>query len=288
MSKKVRAYVVDIALIVFACALYSLVFDLFLEPNQMNGGGVSGLAMVISSMTGALPTGTITLLINLPLFLAGFRRIGKKFFFESLLGTAALSFFLDLFQGLPTPVTDPLLAALYGGAGIGVACGLILARGASTGGTDILMRLMKRRFRNVSAGKLMMAIDLAVIIITGIAFRDVNKTLYSTVTLVISSKLLDSVVYGFDYSKVALIISDRYEKILPIINEKLDRGTTLLRGEGGFTREEKRVILCAIKRQQLAELKELVAEADPNAFIILQEAHQILGEGFGYYSKDSL
>ena len=164
----------------------------------------------------------------------------------------------------------------------------MLSRGGSSGGVDIMIRLLKQKFRNLSAGKLMLSIDVVIIAITGIAFQDLNKALYSMVALYVSSIVLDGVVYGFDYSKVAIIISDDYEAIAAMLTTKLSRGVTLLQGQGAYTGSEKRVILCAIKRQQMAELKEAVIQIDPKAFIILQEAHQILGDGFDRYSKDAL
>ncbi len=288
MKKRICALLLDWFLIAIGGAVFAFGFALFLQPNRINGGGVSGLAMVFCTLTQLSSTGVVTMVINIPLFIAGYRRLGRRFFFGTLVGTISSSLLIDVFALLPTPQTEPLLAALYGGVITGFGLGLMLARGGSSGGGDILMRLLKLKFRNLSAGRLMLIIDIVVIALTGFAFRDLNKVLYSTVTLYVSSIVLDSVVYGFDYSKVALVISDHYEQISQALTTKLERGVTLLTGEGGYTGAPKKVVLCAIKRHQLAELKELVTEIDPNAFIILQEAHQILGDGFDRYSKDAL
>lgn len=196
---------------------------------------------------------------------------------------------IDLLEGiLPAMQTEPLLAAIYGGVLAGTGIGLVFAVGASTGGADIASRLIKRRLRNVQIGKIMLALDTVTVALTGLVYRDINNALYSVVTLYCSSKMIDMVVYGLDYSKVALIISDRYEEIAEAIEHKLSRGLTLLNGQGFYTKTEKKVILCALKRQQVAELKEIANSIDPNAFIILQEAHQVLGSGFKHYSKDDL
>ena len=152
--------------------------------------------------------------------------------------------------------------------------------GASTGGTDILAKLLRRRFRTLPLGRLMLAVDLAVITMTGIVYHDISKTLYSAVPLYVSSVVMDALIYGLDYSTVALIISDRFSAIIQAIEEKLDRGVTILDGHGGYSGAPKQVLLCAIRRKQVPQLKDLVREIDPDAFVILQEAHQVLGEGF--------
>jgi uncharacterized membrane-anchored protein YitT (DUF2179 family) len=283
-----EALVKDILMITFGSALYAFAFDLFLAPNEINGGGVSGAAMVICELTGLGSIGLISIIINIPLFVAGYHRLGRKFFFGSLLGMLVNSVMFDVFALIPAPQTEPLLGALYGGLIGGVGIGLVFRCGASTGGVDIAARLLKQRFRNMSMGHLMMAVDLVIVALTGLVYQDLNVILYCAVTLYVMSIALDGVVYSFEYSKVALIITDHHEDVAKNINEKLDRGATFLKGEGSYTRQEKTVVLCAVRRQQLAELKEAVAEVDPNAFVIVQEAHQVLGEGFERYSKDSL
>lgn len=269
-------------------ALFALGFDLFLLPHELNAGGVSGLAMVIRQWIPMVSVGIIQILLNLPLFLLGGLKIGKKFFAGSLLGMAASSLFIDLFSAIPIPKTEPLLGLLYGSLLCGAGIGAVFACGTSTGGSDILVRLLKLRFRNVPVGQICLCIDLAVAALTGLVFRDVTKTLYTAVAVFLTSKVMDAVIYRFDYSKVALIISAHYEQVSKAVGEKLGRGTTYLYGEGAYTGKETKVVLVAIKRQQLSELKEVVTDIDPDAFIIVQEAHQVLGDGFSRYSKDAL
>ena len=268
--------------------LFSLGFDLFLLPHELNAGGVSGLAMVIHKLVPFMSVGILQIIINLPLFLFGGLKIGKKFFVGSLLGMASSSLFIDLFATLPVPQSEPLLGLIYGSLLCGAGIGVVFASGTSTGGSDILVRLLKLRLRNVPVGQICLFIDLAVAVLTGIVFRDVTKTLYTGVTVFLTTKIMDAVIYRFDYSKVALIITSKYEEVAKTVGEKLSRGTTYLYGEGAYTGKQTKVVLIAIKRQQLAELKELVTDIDPNAFIILQEAHQVLGDGFSRYSKNSL
>ena len=269
-------------------AVYAIGFDLFLEPNQIGAGGVSGLALVIAYFLPVLSVGVLSLLINIPLFLAGYRFVGRRFFWGSLAGMAISSILIDLFAPFLTAQTEPLVGAIFGGGLVGVGCGIVLMQGASTGGTDIVARLMKYKFPNMSIGKLVMAADLVIAVITGIAFRDFTKTLYCCVALYISGEAMDAVVYRFDYSLVAVIVTDRSLEIRDAIDEKLDRGCTFLKGEGSYTGNAKNVVYCAVKRRQAAELKELVMELDPAAFLVLQEAHQVLGEGFERYSKNKL
>ena len=268
--------------------LFALGFDLFLLPHELNTGGVSGLSMVIHRLLPFASVGILQILINLPLFLLGGMKIGKKFFVGSLLGLASSSLFIDLFSTIPVPQTEPLLGLIYGSLLCGVGIGVVFAGGTSTGGSDILVRLLKLRFRNVPVGQICLYIDLCVAVLTGIVFRDVTKALYTGVAVFLTTKVMDAVIYRFDYSKVALIITGQYEAVAKAVGEKLSRGTTFLYGEGAYSGKQTKVVLTAVKRQQLSELKELVTDLDPDAFIIVQEAHQVLGDGFTRYSKHSL
>ena len=274
--------------IVLGCLLFALGFDLFLEPNALNAGGLSGLAMLLHHWLKIGTVGVITMLMNLPLFIIGGIKVGKKFFFGSLIGMLVLSVALDMLAVLPVPQVDPLLAALYGGVLCGLGLGVVFATGASTGGSDIVVRLLKRKLPNMPIGTINMCFDLTVAALTGLAFWDVSRALYSGVAIYVTGQVIDAVVYRFDYSKVAMIISDEHEAIAKVINEKLDRGATYLSGEGSYSHQPKQVILTVVKKQQIADLKRLVVEIDPDAFIVVQEAHQVLGEGFGQYSKESL
>lgn len=273
---------------VLGCGIFALGFDLFLIPNAMNTGGVSGLSMVLRKILGFGSVGVFQIVINIPLFLLAGLKIGRKFFWGSLLGMASSSVFIDLFSKLPVPNTEPLLGALYGGLLCGFGAGLVFSSGASTGGSDILVRLLKLRYRNVPVGQICLCIDLCVAVLTGIVFNDATKALYTGITVFVTSRVVDAVIYRFDYTKVVLIITSEYDRIAREVGDKLRRGTTFLYGQGAYSGKETKVVLTAVKRQQLAELKEMVTDIDPKAFIIVQEAHQVLGDGFARYSKDSL
>lgn len=274
--------------LVIGCAIFALGFNAFLAPHEINCGGLSGLAQVFVAWTDLGTVGLVAACMNVPLFIIGGKKIGKKFFFGSLVGMVSVSVFLDLFTVIPIPETDMILGALYGGLASGVGMGLVFLSGVSSGGTDIIVRLVKRKWPNFSIGRIALAMDLVVAILTGIVFNDFSKTLYSGITLYVTSAIVDAVIYSFDYSKVALVISPRYKEISDVIVQKLDRGVTLLDGHGYYSGRQTKVVLTAIKRHQVTDLKAMAAQIDPDAFIIIQEAHQVLGDGFGRYSKDSL
>lgn len=278
----------DMVRTLVGCVLFSLGFNLFLVPNGLNAGGISGLAMVVIRFTNLGTVGLLTALVNIPLFAIAGKKIGRKFFYYSLVGMLFNSLTIDTLALLPAPETEPLVGALYGGAICGLGLGIVFSAGASTGGSDIITRLLKLRYQNVPIGVITMVFDLSVAALTGLAFQDVSCMLYSGVSIFVSGRVMDTVVYSFDYSKVALIISREHETIAKAITERLGRGVTYLQGEGYYSRKDTKVVLTAIKRYQLAELKAMVAGIDPDAFIIVQEAHQVLGDGFSRYSKDAL
>lgn len=287
MKRRLNAAIFVIK-IVFGCALFALGFALFLAPNGLNAGGISGLAMILVDWTEFGTIGLLTMLMNLPLFAISGLKIGKKFVLGSLLGMISSSVLIDIFSILPVPGTEPLIGCIYGGLLCGIGLGIVFAEGASTGGSDIVVRLLKMKWQHIPIGSIAMGFDLLVVVLTGLRYWNIGLALYSGVAIFICGKVIDAVVYRFDYSKVVLIISDQHEAIAKVINDRLDRGVTYLDGEGYYSGNHKKVVLSAVKRQQIAELKQLVTEIDANAFIIVQEAHQVLGDGFSRYSKDSL
>lgn len=281
-----------VILTVVGSFIFGAGYAVFLGPNGLNAGGISGLSAVIVELLnpdgaiGFLKVGTLTILINLPLFAIGGLRIGKKFFFGSLIGMSLSSLVMDHISFVVQ--VEPLLAAVYGGVVTGVGVGLVFFAGTSTGGSDIVVRLVKLKAKNTNIGQIAMSFDIIVVILTGIVFGDITNALYTGITVFLCGKLMDAVVYGFDYSKTALIITKEYEKMPAAIDAKLGRGSTFLYSQGTYSRQDSKVILVAIYPKQIAELKDLVMAIDPNAFVILQDAHQVLGDGFAKHSKDSL
>ena len=273
---------------VLGSAVFALGFSLFLQPNDISSGGISGLAMVAVELLGVGSVGSVSILINMPLFILGGLKIGKRFFAGSLLGMLLSSLLIDAFALVPMPLVEPLMAALYGGVVCGLGLGFVFVCGSSTGGSDILVRLLKLKYRNVPIGQISMYFDAIVCVLTGLVFHDLTKALYTGVAVFVTGQVIDAVVYRFDYSKVALIVSKEYEPIAQAIGTKLDRGATFLHGEGSYSHKNTKVVLAVVKKQQVTELKELVMALDPDAFVIIQEAHQVLGDGFSRYSRNSL
>ena len=268
-------------------------YAIFLGPNDLNAGGISGLAAIIVQLVnpnGTIPlisVGTLTILINLPLFAIGGLKIGRRFFFGSLLGLGISSLAID-YLPIGLVLENPLLAALYGAVVTGFGLGLVFMSGTSTGGSDIVVRLVKLKARNTNIGVISMTFDVFVVFLTGLVFKHVENALYTGIAAFMCSKVIDMVVYGFDNTKTALIISREYEQVAKAINNKLRRGATYLYSQGTYSNADGKVILVAVYPRQVAELKEMVMQIDPKAFIIVQEAHQVLGENFATYSKESL
>lgn len=286
--KALRSSANLIAGTVLGSALFALGFSCFLLPNEISTGGISGVALILVELLGFGSVGALSIFINLPLFALAGLKVGRRFFLGSLLGMLVSSALIDLFAGVPMPHMETLVGALYGGTLCGLGLGMVFSSGASTGGSDIVVRLLKLRWRDIPIGQISMCFDAVVAVITGLVFRDLNKALYTGITVFLCGKVMDAVIYRFDYSKVALIITKEHQRIAEAISARLDRGATFLNGEGSFTHREMKVVLTAVKRQQITELKELVMEIDPDAFVIVQEAHQVLGDGFRRYRRDAL
>ena len=275
-------------MIALGCAIFALGFDLFLEPNGLTAGGISGIALIVIHLAPITTVGVATALMNFPLFFFGGKKIGIRFFVGSIIGTVFFSTFIDLFAGLPVIETEPLLAAIYGGVICGAGLGVVFVNNASTGGSDIVIRLLKMKYRNAPLGTISLVFDFVVCAATGLVFGDVSNMLYSLIAVFATSQMLDMVIYKFDFSRVAYIISKEHKRIADSINYDLRRGVTYLYAQGYYTGNDTKVILTAVKQGQLADLKDLVVAIDPNAFIIVQDAHQVLGDGFARHSHDSL
>ena len=280
---------VSFLVITLASAVYALGFVWCYEPNDIAFGGITGIAQIINHLLPIAPVGVTVIILNIPLFLLGWKLLGGKMLLGSLYAMFISSIFIDLF----TPLWDwqpmePFLATIFGGLTMGLSLGLIFQQGSTTGGTDLAARLLKLKLAWLPMGKLLMAVDLVVIVLVALAFRALDTMLYGLVALYISSIAMDGVLYGLDNAKVAYIISDHNEEISRSIVEDLDRGVTILHGQGAYTGTDKKVLLCAFKQREIASIKNLVKEIDPDAFLIVCPAHEVLGEGFRDYKKDDL
>ncbi len=285
LSRMVRDY----AWIALGSVLYSLSFDWFYVPNQIGFGGLTALGMILNHLSPAIPIGTVVLVLNIPIFILGWKFLGGHTLVSSLFAMAATSVLVDLIAAAYTfPPMDPMLAAVFGGVMLGVSLGMIFSRGATTGGTDLIARLLKLPFAWLPVGKLLMAVDLSMLLAVSIAFRSMESAMYGIISLYISTMVMDGVLYGMDRSKVAYIVTARPQEVAAEIDRQMDRGATFLHGEGSFSREEKLVLMCAFKQKQIVPLKALVHELDPEAFLIVCDAHEVLGQGFRRYQKNDI
>lgn len=278
----------EYGVITVGCAIYALSFNWFFQPNNISMGGFTGIAQIINHYLPVLPIGITSIVMNIPLFYVGVRKQGVKLLISSLYAMSVGSLMLDGLAAIHTfSPMEPLLACIYGGVLLGVSMGLMLTVGATTGGTELAARLLKYKLRNLSIGRLCLGIDVTVICLYALTFRSINNALYGIVAMYISSLAMDTVVYGSINAKIAYIISGHSGEVARRLLD-MDLGITLLDGRGGFSGDRKQVVLCAFKRSQFAVIKAAVTAIDPNAFIIVCEAHEVLGEGFGEYTPDSL
>lgn len=287
--ERVKKLLLPALIITMASAAYAVGFVWCYVPNGIAFGGITGVAQIINCLIPVFPIGVTVIVLNIPLFLLGWKLIGGRLLVSSLYAMFISSVFIDLL----TPLYDwqpmePLLACIYGGVLMGLSLGLIIMQGATTGGTDLIARLLKLKLTWLPMGKLLMGADLAVIVLVSLVFRTLDSALYGLVALYISTIVMDGVLYGLDTAKVAYIISDRNEEISSAIVHDLDRGVTILHGQGAYTGAEKQVLMCAFKQREIAAIRTAVKEIDPNAFLIVCNAHEVLGEGFRDYKKDDL
>ena len=276
-------------IIVGASLIYAVGSNWCYVPNDIAFGGITGVGQIVNFLLPWAPIGTVVIVLNIPLFLLGWRLLGGHLLISSLFAMAVSSVFIDLIDSLyQFPPMDPLLACIFGGVLLGLSLGLVFQQGATTGGTDLLARLIKLKLSWLPMGKLLLAVDLVVIVAVSVVFQNLFSALYGLVSLYISSLVMDGVLYGMDQAKVAYIIGNHPKEISDTIVRELDRGVTILHGMGAYSGADKEVLFCAFKQRQIVALKRVVKEIDPSAFLIVCEAHEVLGEGFREYKQNDL
>ena len=270
----------DILFCLLGSLLVALAIAVFTVPNDIAPGGVSGMATALASIS-LIRVGAWTLLLNVPLMLAAWRMQGPRTLAMTLLATVLLSVFIDHFGSVfPGYTNNPLLAAVFGGALSGLGVGVLFLRDISTGGTDLAALLLKRLFPNVPSGTLLLLIDVGVVVFAVCIFRDIEVALYSAITIWVSSKVIDALTQGVDYAKVIYTITDRGEEVSRVLNQHTERGTTLLPAQGGYTGNEKQMVVTVTRRSVLAQTLRLIREADPCAFTFVMDSTEVHGEGF--------
>ena len=281
MNRVAKQYVLPYLWITLASAVYAVGFNWCYEPNQIGFGGITGVGQIINHILPWAPIGTVVIILNIPLFLLGWKLLGGHLLVSSLYSMFISSIFIDILHMLHTfEPMEPILGCIFGGVIMGGSLGVVFLQGATTGGTDLIARLLKLKLAWLPMGRLLLAV--------AVAFRNIYSALYGVVALYISSFVMDQVLYGMDNAKVAYIISDAYDQISHAIIHDMDRGVTLLHGEGGWSGEDKKVLLVAFRQREIVPIKRMLREIDPKAFFIVCDAHEILGEGFGDYQKEEI
>ena len=268
-------------LILVGCAITGLAYALFLIPHHFVPGGVSGIAMIVNFFAG-LPVGVLIMVLNVPIFLLGLRTMGRKYVLNSLAGMVASSLFIDLFDRilkLPSATGNPVLASIYGGVMLGVGLGIVFRGRASTGGSDIIGMVLSK-YTGMSLGYGIMVTDFLVISASGLALHSLEAPLYGYLVLFLSTKVIDLILEGWSYSKLVIITSTRVDEIADFILRGLDRSGTALRSRSLYLNREGEIILTVIHRKQLADLRQFIKKADPEAFVIINDTYDVLGKGF--------
>lgn len=271
--------------ITLACAAYAVAIAVFLDPYALAPGGVSGLAIVLSTCI-PLDTGIIILLFNVPLLIIGSLRLGKSFAAGTIYATVTSSLmitgitYIIATLHLSLPSNDLLLNSIVGGVLQAVGIGVIFRCGATTGGTDIIIRLLLLRHRHLHTGKLFLCVDSLIIFLSVIVSRSVEIALYAALSLTVCSYLIDRIMYGPDTAKVLIIITDTPDKIVNAVFQKYDIGMTRLQGKGAYTGDAKEVLFCAIKKPLAPYVCDLIHIEDKKAFVIVADAAEVHGEGF--------
>lgn len=284
IGKKVMGYV----LMTLACFCYAVGISLFVEPNNIASGGVTGIAIILNKAIGG-STGIWFFVINIPILLIGMWKFGFKFLMSTVYCTTIISVFTDLLSHYGSPLTnDVLVATIAGGMLTAIGMGGVFKAGATTGGMDIVVKLCKLKFPYMKTGSLFLIMDFLVVLASAFVFQDIDRAFYSAMEVFVTSTLLDLVLYGKDGAKLIYIISDKSEKIAARLLDELNIGVTYMEGQGAYSGREKKVIMCVTKKQIAPRAEEIVKEEDPNTFMIVSSASEIYGEGYKSYFSEKL
>ncbi len=275
----IKDRILNYVVIAAAAVIYAIAVSQFLDPNSLAPGGVTGIAIILNRITG-LETGTWTFVINIPILLIGMWKFGVKFIFSTLYFTVINSFAINILSTFGAVTEDPLLAALAGGSMIAVSLGMVFKAGATSGGTDIVIKLLRLRFPYMKTGALFLITDAAIVAASAFVFENIDTAMYAGLVVFVNSMLLDVVLYGRDEAKMVFIISDFCDSISERLLKELDAGVTHINGSGAYSGKEKKVILCVMKKQLYHRAEEIVRQEDPVAFMIITSATEIYGEGY--------
>lgn len=286
-SGVVMNLICDYFVITLGSLLYSVGLSLMLDPNNIAPGGVSGISVMLSRYT-PVPTGTWILLINIPLLIVGWWKLGRKFIIKTCYATVMISIFTNLLGDSQAFTNDLICAVVLGSILCGGGIGLVFRAGGTTGGMDIVVKILRLRFPYLKSGSIFLALDMMVVVASGFVFADLTLGVYAGIVVVLNARIMDVILYGQDEAKLIYIISDRHGQIAERLMEELGIGVTYLEGEGAYTAKDKKIILCVTRKQRSVEVIDIVKEEDTNAFLIVSSANEIFGEGYKSYSAERL
>ncbi len=280
--KKVLNGFIDVICWVIGSFIYAAAINMFSIPNKLSLGGFTGISTILNSLFGT-PVGLTMFLLNVPFFLIAFKVFGLKFIVKTAIATALCSVAIDIkIPFLPSYTGDTLLAACFCGVLSGIGLAIIFIRDATTGGTDVIAKLVHKKFQHISIGTVILLADALVAITSGIVYKNFESVLYAAIVIFISSRTIDYIIYGTGGGKMLLIVTDYADEIIKAITEELSRGVTVLPVKGGYTGEDKNMLMCAIRSHEIAKLNRIIRSVDEKAFVIVTEAGEILGEGFTF------
>lgn len=278
-NKKVFIYLKECMMIVLGCILMAIGTSLFLLPNQLSSGGFAGIATIVYYLF-KFPLGVVMLVLNIPLFVIAFVRVGKETTIKGIFGTVMLSTFIDIVDKYKPLTEDRILACVYGGIFMGIGTAVVLKANASTGGTDMLSYIIRSFFPHFRSANLIVIIDIIIVLLNVLAFREVEIGLYSAIAIYIMGKMIDIIFEGVYFTKSMFIVSNKYKEIADEIGKGLDRGSTAIYAKGMYSREKKMMLWCVGSRTEMAKIKEIAKEIDPSAFIVISNAREAWGKGF--------
>ncbi len=287
-KSKAKTLSLDFLFFLAGSMIDAVAINVFTAPNHIAPGGVTGIGTMLNYLF-QTPIGVVNMLINIPIVIWAILEIGYKLVAKSIAAIIIFSVAIDT-MGLFLPVYDgnPLLAAIFGGALEGIGLALVFMRGSTTGGTDMIARLLGRRFRHLSMGKLMLAVDLVIIAASALVYQQLESALYAIIAIFVSTRIIDTLLYGTDAGngKMYFIISKKNEEIKQKILEQIDRGVTVIPIEGGYSGQEGAMLFCAVRRYEVAKINDIIHTTDRDAFVIVGEAGEITGEGFRAAQSD--
>ena len=275
----IRQYIAEIIVLAIGCALMAFSTSFLLLPNQLSSGGFTGIATVTYYLF-KWPVGIVLIALNAPLYIFSYFRLGRSFFIKGILGTAFLAIFIDLFNKYPALTSDRILGCIYGGVVTGIGSALVLKAYGSTGGSDLLSYIVKSFFPHFRASNIIVGIDVAVIALNMLVFRDIEIGLYSAITIYIMGKMIDVVFEGIYFTKMIFIISNKYQQIAKEIEENVKRGITGIEAKGMYTGEEKLMLWCIASRNEVIRIKQICKRVDKNSFVVVSNARDVYGIGF--------